>query len=113
MRTVSTILRSFFHDAVLLAFVIYSFSLAVYSQAQSNSQELHNASVGIVDEDHSALARQMAAALLPPYFKPPQPVRASDIDRLMNVGTYTFIIDIPPNFERDVLGGRSPADSDH
>ena len=116
MRTVSTIfwlgvkeLRSFFHDAVLLAFVIYSFSLAVYSQAQSNSQELHNASVGIVDEDHSALARQMAAALLPPYFKPPQPVRASDIDRLMNVGTYTFIIDIPPNFERDVLGGRSPA----
>ena len=29
--------------------------------------------------------------------------------RLMNVGTYTFIIDIPPNFERDVLGGRSPA----
>jgi ABC-2 type transport system permease protein len=116
VRTVSTIfwlgvkeLRSFFHDAVLLAFVIYSFSLAVYSQAQSNSQELHNASVGIVDEDHSALARQMAAALLPPYFKPPQPVRASDIDRLMNVGTYTFIIDIPPNFERDVLGGRSPA----
>ena len=81
----------------------------MYSQAQSNSQELHNASVGIVDEDHSALARQMAAALLPPYFKPPQPVRASDIDRLMNVGTYTFIIDIPPNFERDVLGGRSPA----
>ncbi len=26
----------------------------------------------------------------------------------MNAGTFTFAIDIPPNFERDVLGGRSP-----
>jgi ABC-2 type transport system permease protein len=116
VRTLSTIfwlgvkeLRSFFHDAVLLAFVIYSFSLAVYSQAQSNSQELHNASIGIVDEDHSALSRQMVSALLPPYFKPPQAVAAGDIDRLMNVGQYTFIIDIPPHFERDVLGGQDPA----
>ena len=27
----------------------------------------------------------------------------------MNFGKYTFVIDIPPNFERDVLGGRNPA----
>ena len=27
----------------------------------------------------------------------------------MNAGRYTFVVDIPPNFERDVLGGRSPA----
>ena len=33
-------LRSFFSDWVLLGFVIYSFSLAVISQGQSNSQEL-------------------------------------------------------------------------
>ena len=26
----------------------------------------------------------------------------------MNTGRYTFVIDIPPNFERDVLGGRQP-----
>lgn len=102
-------LRSFFHDAVLLTLVIYSFSLAVYSQSQSNSQELHNASVGVVDEDASDLSRQMISALLPPYFKPPQPVAERDIDRLMDVGRYTFIIDIPPHFERDVLAGRYPA----
>lgn len=46
-------LRSFLHDYVLLALVFYAFSLAVIAQAQSNSQEVHNASVGIVDEDHS------------------------------------------------------------
>ena len=27
----------------------------------------------------------------------------------MNAGEYTFVVDIPPNFERDVLGRRNPA----
>src|SRR5690348_3499124 len=102
-------LRSFFHDAVLLGLVIYSFSLAVIAQAQSNSEELHNASLGIVDEDHSALSRRIVGAFLPPYFKPPQPVDERDVDRLMNTGRYTFVIDIPPNFQRDVLAGRRPS----
>ena len=35
--------------------------------------------------------------------------RFSDIDRLMNTGKFTFIIDIPPNFQRDVLAGHQPA----
>ena len=102
-------LRSFMHDYVLLGLVIYAFSLAVISQAQSNSQELHNASIGIVDEDHSELSRRIGHAFLPPYFQPPQPVAERDIVPLMNSGRYTFVVDIPPNFQRDVLGGRKPA----
>ena len=27
---------------------------------------------------------------------------------MMNAGRYTFVVDIPPNFEHDVLGGRDP-----
>jgi ABC-2 type transport system permease protein len=102
-------LRSFFRDWVLLGLVVYSFTLAIIAQAQSNSQEVHNASLGIVDEDHSELSRRIARAFLPPYFKPAQPVEERDVDRLMNTGAYTFIIDIPPHFERDVLGRRDPA----
>ena len=64
-------LRSFMSDFVLLGLVIYSFSLAVISQAQSNSQELHNASIAFVDEDHSELSRRIVHAFLPPYFKTP------------------------------------------
>ncbi|MFT3731632.1 MAG: ABC transporter permease [Hyphomicrobium sp.] len=101
-------LRSFFRDWILLGFVVYSFSLAIIAQAQSNSQELHNASLAIVDEDHSVLSRRIAAAFLPPYFKAPEYVEERDVDRLMNTGRYTFVIDIPPHFERDVLGGRKP-----
>jgi ABC-2 type transport system permease protein len=102
-------LRSFFHDWVLLGLVIYSFSIAVIAQAQGNSQELHNASIAIVDEDHSALSRRIAGAFLPPYFRSPQYVEERDVDRLMDTGRYTFVVDIPPRFERDVLGQRNPA----
>jgi ABC-2 type transport system permease protein len=115
MRTLSTIfwlatkeLRSLFRDWVLLGLVVYSFSLAIIAQAQSNAQELHNASIAIVDEDHSELSRRIARAFLPPYFQPAVMVEERDVDHLMNIGKYTFIIDIPPHFERDVLGRRSP-----
>ncbi len=102
-------LRSFFRDWVLLGLVVYSFSLAIIAQAQSNSQELHNASFAIVDEDHSELSARLARAFLPPYFQPAKEVAEAEIDHLMNVGAYTFILDIPPNFQRDVLGGRRPS----
>ncbi len=102
-------LRSFSRDFVLLGLVIWSFSFAVYSQAQSNSQELHNASIGIVDEDRSPLSRQMVAGFLPPYFKAPQPVEDKDVDHLMDTAAYTFIVTVPPHFERDMKAGRSPA----
>ena len=69
---------------------------------------MHNASIAIVDEDHSELSRRIAHAFLPPYFQTPKPIAERDIMPDMNAGTFTFAIDIPPNFERDVLGGRSP-----
>ncbi len=72
------------------------------------SQELHNASIAIVDEDHSELSRRIAHAFLPPLFQPPREIAERDIVPLMNAGRYTFVIDIPPNFERDVLAGRQP-----
>jgi len=102
-------LRSFSHDFVLVGLIIWAFSFAVYSQAQSSSQELHNASIGYVDEDNSILSRRIIHAFLPPYYKLPKPVALSDIDQLMNTGQFTFIIDIPPNFERDILARRRPA----
>jgi ABC-2 type transport system permease protein len=101
-------LRSFLHDYVLLGLVVYSFSLAVMIQARSNSQELNNASLAIVDEDHSELSRRIAHAFLPPLFQQPQLIAERDIVPLMNQGRYTFVIDVPPNFQRDVLAGRRP-----
>jgi ABC-2 type transport system permease protein len=116
MQTISNIfwlgtkeIRSFLRDYVLLGLVIYSFSLAIVAQAQSSSQELHNASIAVVDEDNSELSRRITHAFLPPYFQSPRYIAERDIVPLMNAGKFTFVVDIPPYFERDVLGDRHPA----
>jgi ABC-2 type transport system permease protein len=101
--------RSFLSDYTLLILVIWSFSLSIMSMAQNTSQEVHNAAIAIADEDQSQLSQSIARAFLPPYFKPAQLVAAKDIDRLMDLARYTFIIDIPPHFQRDVQAGRVPA----
>jgi ABC-2 type transport system permease protein len=115
MRAISNIfwlgtkeIRSFLRDWVLVGLTIWAFSVVIVAQAQSNSQELHNASIAIVDEDHSELSRRIAHAFLPPLFQVPQLIAERDVVPLMNKGRYTFVVDIPPNFERDVLGGRQP-----
>jgi ABC-2 type transport system permease protein len=102
-------IRSFLRDWVMVGLMIWAFSVVVIAQAQSNSQELNNASIAYVDEDNSELSRRIIHAFLPPYFHTPQPIAERDIIPLMNAGRYTFVIDIPPDFEKYVLGGRAPA----
>lgn len=103
-------LRSFIHDYVLVGLIIWAFSLAVYAQAQSNSQELHNAAIAVIDEDNSSLSHYLVEGFfLPPYFRRPELIGLHDVNRLMDNGRYTFILDIPLHFERDVLAGRQPA----
>jgi ABC-2 type transport system permease protein len=101
--------RCFLKDWVLLGLVVYSFSLAIIAQAQSSSQELTQASIGIVDEDKSELSRRIMHAFLPPHFKRPEALESRDVDRAMDSGRYTFVLDIPPHFQRDVVAGRAPA----
>ena len=101
-------IRSFLRDFVLLGLVVYAFSLAVILQARSSSQELHNASIAIVDEDKSELSRRIAHAFIPPLFQSPKEVAEKDIIPAMNAGKFTFVVDIPPDFERYVLAGRRP-----
>ena len=43
-----------------------------------------------------------------PYFLPPADITPEQIDGLLDRGTYTFALDIPPNFQRDLLAGRKP-----
>jgi ABC-2 type transport system permease protein len=101
-------LRSFLHDFVLVGLVVYTFTVAIYAQANTTSMELHNAAIAIVDEDHSQLSQEIAEAFLPPYFRPAQQVAAADVDHLLDVARYTFVLDIPPHFQRDVEAGRRP-----
>nr|WP_232356166.1 MULTISPECIES: ABC transporter permease [Burkholderia cepacia complex] len=98
-----------FSDATLMALIVFAFTLAVYSVAKGIKAEVSNASVAIIDGDHSELSRQLRAAIQPPYFKPPVDVGRQDIDAELDRGRYIFAVEIPPRFEADVLAGRSPS----
>lgn len=96
-------------DVVMVILIIFTFTYAVYTPARHAQTELRNASVAIVDEDHSQLSQRIRSALLEPYFKPPVLLAIDRIDAVMDSGQYTFVIDIPPDFEADLLAGRQPA----
>lgn len=101
-------IASLTRDKVLFFFIIYSFSYSVYSIAVGIKTDVANAPLAIVDSDHSALSARIQDGFLKPYFRPPELIDRSDVDRLMDRGAYTFVLDIPPNFEADMLRERAP-----
>tara|TARA_R110002072_G_scaffold4543_8_gene31670 strand:- start:4521 stop:5645 length:1125 start_codon:yes stop_codon:yes gene_type:complete len=100
--------RSFFSDAVLVILLIWSFTLSIYSEATGSSESVNNASIGIVDEDRSALSQKIATALYPPYFRIPVEIQANEIDAMMDQSRYMFVLVIPRRFEADLRMGRTP-----
>ena len=102
-------LASLRRDPVLLALIVYAFTIAVYSGATSIPETLNRAPIAIVDEDRSPLATRIAQAFYPPFFLPPAMITAAEMDARMDAGTDTFALGIPPSFQRDVLAGRAPA----
>ncbi len=101
-------LRSLWHDKVLLLFVAFAFTGLVYVVSSATSQELNNAPIAFVDEDQSPLSKRIISSFYGPYFKTPDIISMEDIDPAMDNGSYTFVINIPPYFERDVLAGKQP-----
>ncbi len=102
-------LRGLRHDTVMLLLVIYAFSFGVYGPAKGTGSELTNASIAIVDEDRSQLAERIGSAFFPPAFQPPRQIYVYEIDPQMDSGRSSFVLDIPQNFERDVMRGRRPS----
>ncbi|TWC26331.1 MULTISPECIES: ABC transporter permease [unclassified Pseudomonas] len=102
-------LTSLRHDSVLLLFLFYAFTVAIYMPAAGSVIGVHNASVAMVDEDHSHLSRQLAQALQPPEFQASVSLPYEQLDDVLDSGRFTFVINIPANFQADLLAGRQPA----
>ncbi len=101
-------LASLSSDVILVAFSVYWFSFMVYSEATGVETEVRNANVAIVDSDRSVLSRRLVDALRPPQFKPAVIIDRSAIDAAMDRGRFTFVLDVPPHFEADILRGHDP-----
>ncbi len=101
-------LRSLARDPIMLALIVYSFSFEIYTHASAVPETLNRAPIAIVDEDRSPLAARISGAFYPPYFLPPRFITQAEMDTRMDEGLDTFALDIPPEFQRDLLAGRRP-----
>lgn len=101
--------RSLYRDPILLGLIVWAFSFGIYVAARAQPESLQRAPIAIIDEDHSALSSRIIDSFYPPHFNPPVLTTQHEADRGMNSGRYSFSLDIPPNFQRDILAGRRPA----
>ena len=104
-RLVIKELRSIRAEPTMLILVAYAFSISVNTVATGAVTEATNLSVGIVDEDGSDLS-EIAEGLVRPTFQPAVQIRAPEIDAKMDKGELLFVVEIPPNFQANILAQR-------
>lgn len=98
-------LWSLWRDPIMLILIVYTFTVAVYTAATAMPDSLNMAPIAIVDEDHSTLSERISSAFYPPYFLP-QTTELNHMDAGMDAGEFTFALNIPVNFQEDILAGR-------
>lgn len=101
-------LWSLWRDPMMLVLIAYTFSISIYVAATAMPESLRHAAIAVVDEDASPLSARLVASFQAPKFRTPDLIDASQIDPGMDRGDYTFVLVIPPGFQRDVLAGRQP-----
>ncbi|AZR80971.1 MULTISPECIES: ABC-2 transporter permease [Piscirickettsiaceae] len=99
-------LWSLYRDPGMMILILYIFTFAIYSSATAKPDTLHMAPIAVVDEDDSRLSQRIVSAFFPPKFETPAKLSINQIDRALDSGHYTFVINIPPNFQRDILAGK-------
>lgn len=101
-------LISFRYDYVLIVLVLYSFTVMIVSPSKGVGLQIHDVSIAYVDEDHSYLSERIRDGIRKPYFREPVAISYQDINLALDRGIYTFVVQIPSGFQKDVLAGRRP-----
>ncbi len=95
-------------DWVMMALLVWSFTLAPIMEATGVATTVNNASIAFADEDNSPLSRSLAAAFFPPEFQPVVQIEPGTGAAQMDAGRFLFVVAVPPGFEKDVRAGRAP-----
>ncbi len=101
-------LRGLGRDPAMMVLIVYAFTLSIYTASRAAPETLNRAAIAVVDEDHSPVSNRIITSLYPPYFVIPQMISQAEMDNRLDAGLDTFALDIPPNFQRDLLAGKSP-----
>jgi ABC-2 type transport system permease protein len=102
-------IRGLISDATLMVLMLFTFTVGIISPSKGWKVEVSDAPVGIIDYDQSRLSKQFRDALIPPLFKAPIIMGPELASESLRSGKIIFLIEIPPNFEANVLARRQPA----
>jgi len=101
-------LRQVFRDFDMLrvVFMVPTIQLFVFSYAANT--DLRNVTVGVCDQDRTAVSRQVIDAVTHSSVFVPGPLADApgDLEELLNTGRARVTLWIPKDFERDVIEGR-------
>jgi len=101
--------RSLYRDHAMLALIAWAFTLGIYVAARAQPEVLQHVPIAIVDGDRSQLSERIAGSFYPPHFNMPEQVTSRDADLGLDSGRFSFALEFPPNFQRDVDAGRQPS----
>lgn len=101
-------LKQLSRDPVLIVVIAYFFTADIYIAGIGIKMDLSNASIAVLDHDHSATSRELVYRFQAPYFSL-QGELESDAQALamLDRGEVLAVLDIPPDFERDLRRGRN------
>ena len=101
-------LWSLARDPIMLVLIAYTFSVSIYVAATAMPESLHHAAIAVVDQDASPLSARIVSAFYPPQFVTPAVMTPQQADAAMDRGDVTFVLTIPPGYQRDLLAGKTP-----
>lgn len=103
-------LKQLIRDPVLLLIIAYFFTADVYMAGSGVNLNLRNASVMVIDHDHSAASRELIYRFRPPYFDYKGEIFGKkEAETLLNKGQILAVLDIPENFQQLLLQGHQVA----
>lgn len=97
-------------DVPIVAFLVYSFTLAVYLTGNGIQSQLHNASLLVHDADHSVSSRELIHSFKAPFFRLEGEIADPQEGlRLLDRGKAMAVLEIPPRFHEQLVTGEPTA----
>jgi len=94
-------------DWMLLVFIVYAFTADIYLAGSGVSLQLRQAVLHVLDQDGSAASRELIGRFQPPHFQLAGRITEGPREalRLLDRGQTMVVLDIPADFESDLLSG--------
>ncbi|TAJ23229.1 MAG: ABC transporter permease [Nitrospirae bacterium] len=99
-----------FRDVPIVAFLVYSFTLAVFITGNGIRSQLHNASLLVHDADHSVSSRELIHRFQAPFFRLEGEIADPQEGlRWLDRGKAMVFLEIPPRFHEQLMTGEPTA----